>query len=80
MPRDDNYWFPAKRYGWGWGPPVTWQGWLVTVVWFAMVIGGAMRLLPQHAFSFAAFVLFMGGLLTLICYVTGAPPRWRNGE
>jgi hypothetical protein len=18
--------FPAKRYGWGWGPPVRWQG------------------------------------------------------
>lgn len=22
-------WFPAKRYGWGWGLPVTWQGWVV---------------------------------------------------
>ena len=24
-----RYWFPAKRYGWGWGPPATWQGWAV---------------------------------------------------
>ncbi len=24
------YWFPAKTYGWGWGLPVTWQGWVVT--------------------------------------------------
>ena len=24
-----KYWFPAKRYGWGWGLPGTWQGWLV---------------------------------------------------
>lgn len=79
-PREANYWFPAKRYGWGWGPPVTWQGWLVTVVWFAMIIGGAKRLLPMHPLSFALFVLLMGGLLTLICYMTGEPPRWRNGE
>jgi hypothetical protein len=23
---DDDFWFPAKRYGWGWGLPVKWQG------------------------------------------------------
>jgi hypothetical protein len=80
MPRDDNYWFRAKRYGWGWGPPVRWQGWVVTVVWFGIVIGGATRLLPMHPFAFAIFTLLMGGMLTLICYVTGEPPRWRNGE
>ena len=25
-PDPPRYWFPAKRYGWGWGPPSTWQG------------------------------------------------------
>jgi len=29
---DNNYWFRAKRYGWGWGLPITWQGWVVFVV------------------------------------------------
>ena len=29
MQRNDKYWFPAKRYGWGWGPPNNWQGWVV---------------------------------------------------
>jgi hypothetical protein len=74
------YWFRAKRYGWGWGPPVTWQGWVVTIVWFATVIGGAIRLLPLHSLAFAIFILLMGGILILICYVTGEPPRWRNRE
>ncbi len=23
------FWFPVKRYGWGWGLPVRWQGWVV---------------------------------------------------
>jgi hypothetical protein len=26
-----RYWFPAKTYGWGWGLPSTWEGWLVLV-------------------------------------------------
>jgi hypothetical protein len=25
MTRDDRYWFPAKRYGWGWGLPPRWR-------------------------------------------------------
>jgi hypothetical protein len=80
MAREHNYWFRAKRYGWGWGPPVTWQGWVVTIVWFAAIIGGARKLLPLHPISFAVFTLFMGGIMILICYVTGEPPGWRNGE
>jgi hypothetical protein len=23
-----DFWFPAKKFGWGWGPPVKWQGWM----------------------------------------------------
>jgi hypothetical protein len=80
MPREDKYWFRAKRSGWGWGPPVTWQGWVVSIVWFGMVIGGAVRLLPMHPVSFAVFILVMGGILTLIGYVTGEPPGRRGGE
>jgi hypothetical protein len=29
MPSAKKYWFPAKRYGWGWGLPSCWQGWVV---------------------------------------------------
>src|SRR6266702_3273794 len=32
MQSDGKYWFPAKRYGYGWGIPTTWQGWLVLAV------------------------------------------------
>jgi hypothetical protein len=32
MPDPPRYWFPAKTYGWGWGLPSTWEGWLVLVV------------------------------------------------
>ena len=32
---EKEYWFPAKKYGWGWGLPSTWQGWVVYCVYFA---------------------------------------------
>jgi hypothetical protein len=31
----NRYWFPAKRHGWGCGPPDTWKGWAALLVWLA---------------------------------------------
>jgi hypothetical protein len=28
QPPGRKIWFPAKRYGWGWGLPCCWQGWV----------------------------------------------------
>lgn len=30
--RNRKYWFPAKRFGWGWGLPSAWQGWVVLLL------------------------------------------------
>jgi len=79
---DRSYWFPAKRYGWGWGLPTTWQGWVVSLVWFASVLGGLflLRHTPYQPAASLAFVLCMGGVLMLICYWKGEPPQWRWGD
>ena len=42
------YWFPAKRYGWGWGPPRVWQGWVVMAVFAILVLAGAIMQLPTY--------------------------------
>lgn len=34
-------WFAPKRYGCGSGLPVTWQGWLVTALYLALVTGAS---------------------------------------
>ena len=83
MPIDDasrKYWFPAKRYGWGWGPPITWQGWAVFVGWFAVFIPGAVHLMPRRPVAFMVFTLLMCLLLVAIGYLKGEPPRWRSGD
>ena len=75
-----KYWFPAKRYGWGWGLPNTWQGWVVIAVWLAILYPTTMWLLARNQTGlFVAFMLAMIAVLTLIGYLKGEPPRWRWG-
>lgn len=74
------YWFPAKRFGWGWGPPVTWQGWVVLIVWFAAFALGLRLLRPFHLAAGLAYVTAMSALLVIVCYLKGEPPRWRWGK
>ena len=80
MKNDDGYWFPAKRYGWGWGPPTRWQGWAVLAGCFVAAGLAAMLLMPSHLVAFLSVVLLITVLLLLICYAKGEPPAWRWGE
>lgn len=80
MAKQPKYWFPAKRYGWGWGPPVAWQGWLVLVIFFALVLAGAVVLLPSRGqLAFVAYTFVLVVLLVAVCWIKGEPPRWRWG-
>jgi hypothetical protein len=76
------YWFPARRYGWGWGPPVTWQGWVVIAIWFAVLAVGLIVLLSRRETLpwSLLYVVLMSVVLTLICYWKGEPPKWRWGD
>ncbi len=81
MSADKPYWFPAKRYGWGWGPPATWQGWLVVLAWAIALGAGAILLRPQHHLLWwSMYLIGMIGLLVVVCYLKGEPPRWRWGD
>jgi hypothetical protein len=76
-----KYWFPAKRYGWGWGFPTTWQGWLVLIA-YAFCLGLLAHFFPPRS-NHTTFVLGVVGLsvlLTAICWCTGEPPHWRWGN
>jgi hypothetical protein len=81
MREEPRYWFPAKTYGWGWGLPTTWQGMLVMVAFVALVVFGAIRVLPRHGvFVFVAYTVLLGIALTFVCWWKGEPPRWRWGR
>ena len=76
-----KYWFPAKTYGWGWGPPATWQGWVVLAIYIAVV--GAVSIYSPPAKDIRQFFAGIGlatMALLLVCLVKGEPPRWRWGK
>lgn len=80
MPDEDRPWFPAKRYGWGWGMPTAWQGRLVIAVFYALVLAGAVVLLPRRgALAFVAYCAVLCGLLVAVCWLKGERPHWRWG-
>jgi len=76
-----RYWFPAKTYGWGWGLPSTWEGWLVLVGYLAL-LALCIKVFPPHQNlpGFIVSVHVLSGLLIAICWWKGEPPKWRWGE
>ena len=76
-----NYWFPAKRHGWGWSYPRTWQGWVVIAIYVALV-GAGIPAIPAatRPAVFIAYLLFLTVMLIAVCWLKGEPPRWRGGK
>ncbi len=81
MPSTRDYWFPAKRYGWGWGLPTRWQGWLVLIGYFAL-LGATLHAFAsqRHMAAFVVVVALLSLVLVGICWLKGEPPRWRWGD
>jgi uncharacterized membrane protein len=70
----NEFWFPAKKYGVGWGFPVTWQGWAVFLVYIMLLILGITFLASSHfRFIFIPiFIVLLTAFLIFIC--------WKKGE
>ncbi len=81
MQTQPKYWFPAKRYGWGWGLPTAWQGWLVLAVFLVLVLAGSLLFPPRaQPGSYYTYVAVLCGLLIGVCWLKGEAPRWRWGN
>ena len=78
MPSEPTkFWFPAKTFGWGWGVPVVWQGWVVLGA-YGLLLGLGFAWLGARGGQVAAVVLTV--LLVFICWLKGERPRWRWGD
>ena len=76
-------WFGPKRYGYGLGP-ISWKGWLATVVFIVVAVAFSVFTIVRHWPPFA-----MVGALTVFCLAfsllavlksDGKPWRWRWGD
>jgi hypothetical protein len=83
---EDNpkgYWFKRKWYGWGW-TPVTWQGWVATLVYLALVVAFALTIDEasannERAFTFILPVVLLTAAFIRLAYAKGEKPRWQWG-
>jgi hypothetical protein len=79
-PDENKIWFPAKRYGWGWGPPNCWQGWAVIAAYVALTFAGTPLLASKHTVLWFAYIVILSLALIVICWLKGEKPRWRWGD
>ena len=79
---DGPEWFAPKRYGYGAGLPISWQGWALTIAFLVMVIGVGATLDRQgHRMAGIAVIIPITVLFIAICSrTTRGGWRWRGGE
>ena len=77
----DEAWWAPKRYGYGAGLPIAWQGWAITLAYCIAVTLSAWLILPRSIFAFVAIVLAATAAVIIICArKTRGGWRWRWGE
>ena len=78
---DGPEWFAPKRYGYGSGLPVAWQGWVLLVGFVLITIACAFLLAPRSPLAFMAVILPLTAIFVLITKnTTKGGWRWRWGR
>lgn len=77
---DRPEWFAPKRFGYGAGLPIAWQGWAVTFAFLAMVGAIAVLFGDEPLTAVALLVPLALGLILVTARTTRGGWRWRWGE
>jgi hypothetical protein len=78
--KDREIWFPARRWGWGWGLPIAWQGWLVYATYGGLLVAGkSCPFLRVHPIVYACYALALTASLMFVCWLKGEKTSWRWG-
>jgi hypothetical protein len=74
-------WFPAKRYGIGWGLPTCWQGWVAFLIYVAALIAGVLWMRgDERATYLLSYFAGVTAAFLALCWWKGEPLRWRWGD
>ena len=75
--KDDGAWFAPKRYGYGSGLPIAWQGWVLTLG-YILALGAATLLVPISMIAYATVAILLTSLfLLVVARTTRGGWRWR---
>ena len=80
---EEGKWFAPKRYGYGAGLPIAWQGWVLLGSFIALICGvGALSNLEPRFGPAIAFAVILPATISLIIIAkrrTRGGWRWRWG-
>jgi hypothetical protein len=80
MMSEESEWFAPKRYGYGAGLPISWQGWTVMLAYIAIVGVVAARYGDKPLVALAIVIPLTTVLLVITARTTRGGWRWRWGE
>jgi hypothetical protein len=77
---DGPEWFRQKRYGFGPGVPIRWQGWAVTAAFIGFVLAVSAWFKDKPLITVALMVPAAVAFLTIVVKTTRGVWRWRWGD
>jgi hypothetical protein len=77
---DGPEWFAPKRYGYGSGVPISWQGWALTLGFAAIAIVVTTRFAHRPLILFAIMTPLVVVFLVITARTTRGGWRWRWGD
>lgn len=80
MDDDSSEWFAPKRYGYGAGLPISWQGWAVTLTFLAYAFAVSFWFKSNIPVTLALMVPAIAAFIIVVARTTRGGWRWRWGE
>ena len=77
---DGPEWFAPKRYGYGAGLPISWQGWALTIGFVFLAIAAGLTMGQRPLQFIAAMVPLTAAFIVITARTTRGGWRWRSGE
>ena len=79
----DGDWFAPKRFGFGSGAPIAWQGWAILIGYIAVLTIAGLTLLPRHWGVWTAVIAIATATFSIVCAQHtrgGWKWRWKGDE
>lgn len=78
--REGPEWFSPKRYGYGSGLPIAWQGWAVLAIYLVAILSSSYALGDEPLLLFAIVIPLTAVLVFITAKTTRGGWQWRWGE
>jgi hypothetical protein len=77
---DDPEWFAPKRFGYGAGLPIRWQGWAVTLGYIALIALSGFIIRYSWIGYASAVTMLTAAFIAIAARTTKGGWRWRWGQ